>query len=84
MAKRNASLGVDWHLPKRGGGYQARRFATTTVATSTLIEALAADGLSVRQAHDAIHYDDDGKNVLARLVTEGYGETPLARFVRAR
>jgi hypothetical protein len=82
--KRNVGLGVDWHLPKRGGGYQARRFATTTRATSDLINLLAGDGHTVQSARDAIIFDPDGKAVLTRFVDEGHGQRPLADFVNAR
>lgn len=79
---RTLSLGVDWHMPKRGGGYMARRFATTTVATSDLIRLLAGDGHTVQSAHDAILYDAEGKAVLARFVAEGHGTQALADIVR--
>ena len=38
MGKRlGSSLGVDWHMPLKGGGFAKRRFATTTVATAELL-----------------------------------------------
>lgn len=81
--KRNVGLGVDWHLPKRGGGYQARRFATTTRATSDLIVHLATDGHTVQSARDAINFDPEGKAVLTRFVDEGHGQRMLRELVGA-
>jgi len=80
---RPYSLGVDWHLPAVGGGYQKRRFATTTKATSDLIEALAADGHTVRSARDAIHFDNEAQAVLDEFIRAGFGRFPLADYVRA-
>jgi hypothetical protein len=78
------SLGVDWHLPARRGGFAARRFATTTRATSDLIEVLAGDGHTVQSAHDAILYDDDAKAVLARFIDAGHADVRLDTLVRGR
>ena len=83
MSRRMPSLGVDWHLPKRGGGYQGRRFATTTRATSDLIVHLAADGHTVKSARDEIRYDPEGKAVLTRFVDEGHGDRMLRELVGA-
>lgn len=81
---RTASLGVDWHLPAPRGGFSPRRFATTTRATSDLIEALAGDGHTVQSAHDVINYDEDAKAVLARFVDAGHGSVRLNTLVRPR
>lgn len=83
MAKRSTSLGVDWHMPDGRGSFRARRFATTTMATSTLIEILAGDGHTVKSAHDAINFDDEAKAVLAAMVDAGFGADRLDRYVRA-
>jgi hypothetical protein len=81
---RSTSLGVDWHLPDGKGSFKARRFATTTSATSALIEALAGDGHTVQSAHNAVLFDDDAKTVLAGFIEAGYGPTTLTDHVRAR
>ena len=85
MGRRKVvSLGVEWHMPNSRGGFAARPFATTTRATSDLIEALAADGHTVQSAHDEIRFDPEGKMVLAAMVEEGFGPVLLNRYVRAR
>lgn len=81
MGKRNASLGVEWHMPDGRGGFHARRFATTTRATSDLIEALAGGGHTVQSAHDTILFDSEGKAVLAAMVDAGFGPDRLGRYV---
>lgn len=75
MARRAASLGVDWHLPDGKGGYRARRFATTTKASSDLIAMLAADGLTWAQVRDGINFDDEAKAVAEHFIAAGYGDT---------
>ncbi|SDH54985.1 hypothetical protein [Microbacterium sp. 77mftsu3.1] len=83
MARRKqATLGVDWHLPDGRGGFRARRFATTTRATSDLIEALAADGHTVATARDAVNYDPEAKAVLATIADAGFGDKRLDLYVR--
>lgn len=83
MARRKpTSLGVDWHLPDGRGSFRARRFATTTRATSDLIEALAADGHTVASARDAVNFDPDAKAVLATIAEAGFGDQRLDLYVR--
>lgn len=82
VAKRSTSLGVDWHMPDGRGGFRARRFATTTMASSALIEVLASDGHTVLSARDAINFDDEAKSVLTSMVDAGFGSDTLGRFVR--
>ena len=82
MAKRTTSLGVDWHMPDGRGGFRARRFATTTMASSTLVEALASDGHTVLSARDTINFDDEAKAVLTAMVEAGFGGDRLDRYVR--
>lgn len=84
MSRRGiGSLGVDWNLPDGCGGYMARRFATTTRATSDLIELLAGDGHTVQSAHDAVRYDNDAKAVLRAFIDAGFGRELLAQYVHA-
>ena len=83
MGRRHTSLGVDWHMPDGRGGFRARRFATTTMASSTLIEALASDGHTVESARDAINFDDEAKAVLTAMVDAGFGANPLRDYVRS-
>lgn len=82
MAKRTTSLGVDWHMPDGRGGFRARRFATTTQASCTLIRLLASDGHTVQSGRDAINYDDEAKAVLTAMVDAGFGADRLDRYVR--
>lgn len=82
MSHKTASLGVDWHMPDGRGGFKARRFATTTQATSDMIRYLAEDGLTVQAAHDALLYDPEGKAVLRAFIDAGFGRHPLSNFVR--
>lgn len=84
MGRRQVGLGVNWHLPARRGGFHARPFATTTVATSDLIGLLATDGHTVQSARDAIRYDPEGKAGQTALVDAGFGAEPLGRYVSAR
>ena len=83
MGKRRTSLGVEWHMPDGRGGFRGRSFATTTKATSDLVEALASDGHTVQSAHDAINFDPEGKAVLAAMVDAGFARDKLSRYVRA-
>lgn len=76
MARREASLGVDWHLPGR-----KRRFATTTVATSDLIVLLAEDGCTWAELIDQINYDEEAKAVARHFVAHGYGDTTARDMV---
>lgn len=72
---KNPSLGVDWHLPtKNGSGYAKRRFATTTVASSNLIEMLADDGLTWAQMTEEILFDPEAKAVAQGFIDAGHGE----------
>lgn len=80
--KRQTSLGVDWYMPKAGGGFAARRFATTTVATSDLIRLLAHDGHTVQSAHDAINFDVEAKAVLTAMADKGFGQVKLDTLVQ--
>lgn len=82
MGKRRTTLGVDWHMPDGCGGFRARRFATTTMASSTLIEALASDGHTALSARDTINFDDEAKAVLTAMVDAGFGADRLDRYVR--
>lgn len=82
VAKRRTCLGVDWHMPDGRGGFRARRFATTTAASSLLISVLAGDGHTVQSARDAINYDDEAKDVLTQMVDAGFGADRLDRYVR--
>lgn len=82
MAGKIQNLGVDWHMPDGKGGFKARRFASTTVATSDLIRYLADDGHTVVSAHDAILYDPEGKAVLAAFIDAGHGNAYLSSLVR--
>lgn len=77
-----AQLGVDWHMPDGRGGYAKRAYASTTRATSDLVEVLATDGHTVQSAHDAILFDPDAKAVLAAMVDRGLGPDRLDRYVR--
>lgn len=81
MAKRNRvhSLGVDWFLPGA-----KRRFATTTKASSDLIEGMAAWGLSWSEIAKDINFDDEARAVAQRFVDEGYGETLVNTMVNAQ
>jgi len=85
VARRNRpySLGVDWHLPDGRGGFRNRPFATTTKATSDLIEALAADGHTVHSARAEIRFDREAEAVLDGFINAGFGREHLARYVRA-
>lgn len=82
-ARRNRpySLGVDWHLPDGWGGFRNRPFATTTKATSDLIEALAADGHTVHSARAEIRFDPEAEAVLDGFINAGFGRERLARYV---
>ena len=82
--KRPYSLGVDWHLPALGGGYQGRRFATTTKATSDLIELLAEEGHTVQSARDAVRFDNEAEDVLDGFIGAGFGRHLLGEFVARR
>lgn len=84
MTARRPNLGVDWHMPDGKGGFRARRFATTTRATSDLIVLLAEQGHTVQSAHDEIRFDPEGKTVLAAMAEAGFGDRALADFVRVR
>lgn len=79
--KRVVSLGVDWHLPCPKRGFKARPFTSTTVASSNLINLLAADGLTWAEVSAAINYDDEAKAVADRFITEGHGDTLAATHV---
>ena len=82
MGKRlGSSLGVDWHMPLKGGGFAKRRFATTTVATAELVNLLAQDGLTVQEAKDSILWDHDAIAVLEAMVKKGFGDAELKNFV---
>lgn len=71
--KRSYSLGIDWFLPGR-----KQRFATTTQADSLMIELLAEDGLTVREARAALNYPSiEQIAVLDGLEAAGYGDTRL-------
>lgn len=73
---KNPSLGVDWHLPaKNGKGYAKRRFATTTKASSDLIEMLAEDGLTWDQMAEQILFDPEAKAVAQGFIDAGHGQT---------
>ena len=81
--RRSPTLGVDWHMPDGRGGFRARRFATTTQASSTLIGLLASDRHTVQSARDAINDDDEAKAVLTAMVDAGFGADRLDRYVRS-
>jgi len=83
MARRRAgrpSLGVDWYLPGQRVG--ARPFATTTMATSHLIELAAVQGHTVDSAWSWIMFDDEAKAVLAYYSRQGLGGVPLRDVLR--
>lgn len=82
MAGKIQSLGVDWHMPDGKGGFKARRFASTTVASADMIRYLGEDGHTVRSAHDAILYDPEARAVLAALIDAGHGDVHLSTIVR--
>lgn len=69
------SLGVDWFLPQR-----KRPFASTTLATSDLINLLSEEGRCVSEIHDAILYDDEAKAVLKTLMDHGYADLYLEDY----
>lgn len=77
MTKRRITgLGVDWYLPGKN-----RRFATSTKATSDLIELAAREGHTVTSAIEWINYDDDAKEILRHFEQRGYGDTRLDTLV---
>lgn len=76
------SLGVEWHLPTRTGGYAKRPFTTTTRADSDGIALLAADGLTWAQIKVALHYPSDEQTVvIERFIAEGHGDSRVSLFV---
>ena len=83
MPAGSRSLGVDWHLPDpRTGAYRRRSFASTTVASSNLVRALAREGLTWAEVVDAILYDSEARAVAERFVAEGFGAVPAATHLR--
>lgn len=66
-------LGVLWYLPGK-----KRPFASTTQATSYLIEVLAEDDWTWDRIAKSVPYDPDARAVAERFVVEGYGDR-LAR-----
>lgn len=71
-----ANLGVLWTLPGR-----MRPFATSTKATSDLIEALSETGGTISQVLDQIHFDADATEILSFFVDHGYGQRRLQGLV---
>lgn len=76
MARSSSSLGVDWFLPGK-----KRRFATSTMATSTLIVLAASEGHTVTSAREWINYDDEAREILRHFEEAGYGDTRLDTLV---
>lgn len=81
MAKKRVSLGVDWMLPKKAGGYYKQPFASTTQASSDLIEMLAEDGSTWADLVERIRYDPEARGVAQRFVDEGYGSVAARDFL---
>lgn len=71
MSKRRGKMrgDVQWFLPKR-----KRAFASSTVATSDLIEVLSEEGRTIRESYDFINYDEDAKSILKVYIDNGYGD----------
>lgn len=87
MTKNRVDLGVAWHLPAKPGsetgGYAKRRFATTTVASSDLIEMLAGEGLTWAELAEEILFDDEARAVAWGFVEAGHGEVKAWEHVGA-
>jgi hypothetical protein len=77
VTKKISSLGVDWFLPGK-----KRRFATSTKATSDLIELIADDGYTVSNGILAINYDEEARDILRAFETAGYGGHKLMDVLR--
>jgi hypothetical protein len=74
-APRTVRLGSDdvqWHAPGRRSP-----IATSTVATSDLIRALAADGLTFNQAAAKIQYDPDAAVIVGLYVEREHSDTRM-------
>lgn len=63
---------VAWFAPGR-----KRPVATSTVASSDLIAALATDGATVRQIRDRINWDSEAQVVCDAYIRLGFGDEPL-------
>ena len=87
MAKKKGD-GVEWSLPMKRQSedgvtiFMKRPFARSTSASSGLARVLADEGHTFASGADAVLYDDDLKTILTRFVTEGYGDVPMAGWVR--
>lgn len=68
-ALRLGSDDVQWHVPGRRSP-----IATSTVATSDLIRALAAEGLTFNEAAKRIRHDRDAAAIVALYVERGHGD----------
>lgn len=76
MPSKTAQRGdVHWTVPGR-----KTPIAYSTLATSQLIGLLAEDGLTFGEAHDAVLYDTDAKQILALYVERGHGDRVMAEF----
>ena len=73
MSRKTSRGDVHWYIPKR-----KTPIAYSTTATSRLIGLLAEDGLTFGQAHTAVNYDDEAKDILMLYIERGYGETKMS------
>lgn len=80
--KRNSSLGVDWHLPRKmGGGFMARRFATTPPATSLSMQLLAGEGLTFIETHARYRHLREEGEIMQVFIDHGFGDRRLDEFI---
>lgn len=70
--KGNGKGDTRWFVP---GG--KRPIAYSTNADSYLIEALAAEGLTFREAAWTIRYSPEAKAVCEAYIDRGYGDTEM-------
>lgn len=59
-----------------------RRFATSTKATSDLIELIAEYNLSVTESVKRIIFDNEARDILRAFEAKGYGEHRLSDVLR--
>ena len=58
-----------------------KSFATSTVATSDLIEVLSTNDKTVKDVYDAINYDEDAKLILKGFIDAGYKNFIMKDFL---
>ena len=73
---KNKGHDVYWTLP-----HQKRSFATCTISTNNLIEALSTDDKTVKDVYDSINYDEDAKIILKGFIDAGYKNFIMKDFI---